>query len=255
MRIDRVKTNSSPTMRAGRGARGRFAGDGFARAERGSRCPRRPPATCARGRRADGYRPNRIAQNLRRQRAETIGVVVPDIAESALQRGRKRVRAARVLRRVTGSSFAAPTKRWRSSAHICRRSPTSESLGVIVAPADSRGSGLDAPVRTRDPGRRFRPLGARRARRHRPLRQHRRDTQGDGAPDLARPQAHRLRRRPPRPRDGRGAARRLHRGDAHGGSHAVRRRRRLPRPTSPSARRRRCSQSQIARPRSSSATT
>ena len=174
-----------------------------------------------------GYRPNRIARNLRRQRAEMIGVVVPDIEnphfseavslfeEAAFSKGyrlllcstgRDRREAARLPRDARRRARARRHRRLRGQPR--QRALTS--------------------VRARHPGRRLRPRGQRRAGRHRPLQQHRCDPESDGASDLDRPQTDRLRRRAPRPRDRRRASCRLHRRDAGRRPDALRRRRRLP---------------------------
>lgn len=88
-----------------------------------------------------GYRPNRIARNLRRQRAEMIGVVVPDIEnphfsktvslfeETAFSKGH------RLLLCSTGETVA------KQRAYL-QMLADERALGVIIAPADSRGSGL-----------------------------------------------------------------------------------------------------------------
>jgi LacI family transcriptional regulator len=87
------------------------------------------------------YRPNRIARNLRRQRADMIGVVVPDIEnphfsaavsffeEAAFRKG------YRVLLSSTGETVA------KQRAYL-QMLADERALGVIIAPADSRGSGL-----------------------------------------------------------------------------------------------------------------
>lgn len=88
------------------------------------------------------YRPNRLARNLRRQQAETIGVVVPDIEnphfseavrvfEDAAFRG-----GYRVLLCNTDETLA----KQRAYLQVLA---DERVLGVIVAPADSRGSGLE----------------------------------------------------------------------------------------------------------------
>lgn len=88
------------------------------------------------------YRPNRLARNLRRQQAETIGVVVPDIENPHFSE------AVRVFEDAAFSSGYRVL--------LCNTDETLEKqraylqvladervLGVIVAPADSRGSGLE----------------------------------------------------------------------------------------------------------------
>jgi DNA-binding LacI/PurR family transcriptional regulator len=89
-----------------------------------------------------GYRPNRLARNLRRQQAETIGVVVPDIEnphfsesvrvfEDAAFRGGYRL--------LLCNSDETATKQEAYLEVLAAE----RVLGVIVAPADSRGSGLE----------------------------------------------------------------------------------------------------------------
>src|SRR5581483_711483 len=89
-----------------------------------------------------GYRPNRIAQNLRRQRAETIGVVVPDIANPHFSE------AVRVFEELAFSNgyrlFLCSTDETVAKQRAYLQALADErALGVIVAPADSRGSGLE----------------------------------------------------------------------------------------------------------------
>jgi LacI family transcriptional regulator len=89
-----------------------------------------------------GYRPNRLARNLRRQQAETIGVVVPDIENPHF---------SEAVRVFEDAAFRAGYR-----LLLCNTDETLEKqraylqvlagervLGVIVAPADSRGSGLE----------------------------------------------------------------------------------------------------------------
>jgi len=91
--------------------------------------------------RQTGYRPNRIAQNLRRQRAETIGVVVPDIANPHFNE------AVSVFEQLAFSEgyrlFLCSTDETVEKQRAYLQALADErALGVIVAPADSRGSGL-----------------------------------------------------------------------------------------------------------------
>ncbi|HZT15706.1 MAG TPA: LacI family DNA-binding transcriptional regulator [Gaiellaceae bacterium] len=91
--------------------------------------------------RQTGYRPNRIAQNLRRQRAETIGVVVPDIANPHFNE------AVSVIEQLAFSEgyrlFLCSTDETVVKQRAYLQALADErALGVIVAPADSRGSGL-----------------------------------------------------------------------------------------------------------------
>jgi LacI family transcriptional regulator len=92
--------------------------------------------------RQTGYRPNRIAQNLRRQRAETIGVVVPDIANPHFSE------AVSVFEGLAFSQgyrlFLCSTDETVAKQRAYLQALADErTLGAIVAPADSRGSGLD----------------------------------------------------------------------------------------------------------------
>ncbi len=88
------------------------------------------------------YRPNRLARNLRRQQAETIGVVVPDIENPHF---------SEAVRVFEDAAFRSGYR-----VLLCNTDETLEKqqaylqvladervLGVIVAPADSRGSGLE----------------------------------------------------------------------------------------------------------------
>ena len=168
----------------------------------------------ARGRAADRYRPNRIAQNLRRQRAETIGVVVPDIENPHFSEAVSVFEDDGLPAGLPAPSLQHGRDGGASSARTCKSLADERALGVIVAPADSARQRTRARCSSSASRSSLRPLVDDAARRHRPLRQHRRDPQGDRAPDLARPRADRVRRWPPRPRDGRRAARGLHRRDA-----------------------------------------
>src|SRR5581483_8634531 len=136
-----VKTNSAPTMRDV----ATLAGVSTATVSRvlsglvTVRPDHRQRAPAAADR--VGYRPNRIAQNPRRQRAETIGVVVPDIAnphfseavsvfeDTAFSKG------YRLLLCSTDETVA----KQRAYLHVLA---DERALGVIVAPADGRGSGI-----------------------------------------------------------------------------------------------------------------
>ncbi len=88
------------------------------------------------------YRPNRLARNLRLQTAETIGVVVPDIANPHF---------SEAVRVFEDAAFRAGYR-----VLLCNTDETLEKqlaylevladervLGVIVSPADSRGTGLE----------------------------------------------------------------------------------------------------------------
>jgi LacI family transcriptional regulator len=89
-----------------------------------------------------GYRPNRLARNLRRQQAETIGVLVPDIEnphfseavrifeDAAYRRG------YRVLLCNTDETSA------KQQAYV-RVLADERVLGVIIASADKTGAGLE----------------------------------------------------------------------------------------------------------------
>jgi LacI family transcriptional regulator len=89
-----------------------------------------------------GYRPNRLARNLRRQRAETIGVLVPDIENPHFSES---------VRVVEDAAY-------RAGYHVllCNTDETPDKqleyakvladervLGVIAASADSMGAGLE----------------------------------------------------------------------------------------------------------------
>ena len=89
-----------------------------------------------------GYRPNRLARNLRRQQAETIGVLVPDIENPHF---------SEAVRVFEDAAFRAGYR-----VLLCNTDETPEKqraylkvladervLGVIVAPADSTGVGLE----------------------------------------------------------------------------------------------------------------
>ena len=92
-----------------------------------------------------GYRPNRVARRLRRQQAETIGVLVPDIEnphfnaavrifEDAAYRAGYRV--------LLCNTDETPAKQ---EAYV-RTLAEERVLGVIVASADTKGTGLKALV-------------------------------------------------------------------------------------------------------------
>jgi LacI family transcriptional regulator len=89
-----------------------------------------------------GYRPNRLARNLRRQQAETIGVLVPDVENPHFSES---------VRVFEDAAFRAGYR-----LLLCNTDETPEKqraylkvladervLGVIVAPADSTGAGLE----------------------------------------------------------------------------------------------------------------
>jgi DNA-binding LacI/PurR family transcriptional regulator len=89
-----------------------------------------------------GYRPNRLARNLRRRQAETIGVVVPDIENPHFSEAVRVFEDAafkagyRLLLCNTDETLA----KQRAYLQVLAGERV---LGVIVAPADSRGSGLE----------------------------------------------------------------------------------------------------------------
>lgn len=88
-----------------------------------------------------GYRPNRLAQNLRRQRAETIGVVVPDIANPHFSEAVsifEQAAFSKGYRLVLCSTDETATKQ-RAYLQVLA---DEHVLGVIVAPADNRSSGI-----------------------------------------------------------------------------------------------------------------
>ncbi|MFA4949013.1 MAG: LacI family DNA-binding transcriptional regulator [Candidatus Krumholzibacteriia bacterium] len=89
------------------------------------------------------YRPNRLARNLRLQKSETIGVVVPDIENPHF---------SEMVRVCEDSAFSAGYR-----VLLCNTDETPEKqrayletladervLGAIVTPADSRGVGLES---------------------------------------------------------------------------------------------------------------
>jgi LacI family transcriptional regulator len=88
------------------------------------------------------YRPNRLARNLRLQQAETVGVVVPDIENPHF---------SQAVRLFEDAAFSAGYR-----LLLCNTDETVEKqqaylqvladervLGVIIASADSRGTGLE----------------------------------------------------------------------------------------------------------------
>jgi DNA-binding LacI/PurR family transcriptional regulator len=89
------------------------------------------------------YRPNRLARNLRLQRAETIGVLVPDIENPHFSE------AVRVFEdaafqagyRVLLSNTDETVEKQRAYLQVLA---DERVLGVILAPADSAGTGLEA---------------------------------------------------------------------------------------------------------------
>jgi LacI family transcriptional regulator len=89
-----------------------------------------------------GYRPNRLARSLRRQQAETIGVVVPDIENPHFSEA-VRVFEDAVFRagyRLLLCNTDETLEKQRAYLQVLAGERV---LGVIVAPADSRGSGLE----------------------------------------------------------------------------------------------------------------
>jgi LacI family transcriptional regulator len=88
------------------------------------------------------YRPNRLARNLRRQRAETIGVVVPDIENPHFSEAVRVFEDAafRAGYRVLLCNTDETVEKQRAYLQVLA---DERVLGVIVAPADSRGTGLE----------------------------------------------------------------------------------------------------------------
>ena len=139
-----------------------------------------------------GYRTNEVARSLKRRATQTLGVVMPDVAEPVPRRHRPPDRAARAPRRV----------RRRHLGHGVRPRHRGRPGAGARAPPRRRGhlpgrdGGLGDPrraARPRHPGRR------RLVRRPRPPpgdRRHRRARGDDGRrrpPGRARPPPHRLR--------------------------------------------------------------
>lgn len=91
--------------------------------------------------RQTGYRPNRLARNLRRQQAETIGVVVPDIDNPHFSEAVsvfEQIAFSKGYRLLLCSTGEKPVKQ-RAYLQVLA---DERVRGVIVAPADRRGSGL-----------------------------------------------------------------------------------------------------------------
>lgn len=88
------------------------------------------------------YRPNRLARNLRLQQAETIGVVVPDIENPHFSEAVRVFEDAafRSGYRVLLCNTDETVEKQRAYLQVLA---DERVLGVIVAPADSRGTGLD----------------------------------------------------------------------------------------------------------------
>ncbi|HZS59118.1 MAG TPA: LacI family DNA-binding transcriptional regulator [Gemmatimonadaceae bacterium] len=88
------------------------------------------------------YRPNRLARNLRRQQAETIGVVVPDIENPHFSEAVRVVEDAAFQRGYR--LLLCNTDETRTKQHAYLQVLADERvLGVIVASADRSGIGLD----------------------------------------------------------------------------------------------------------------
>lgn len=119
-----------------------LGGDGFARAQRVDEVRNDHRQRVLAAVEQIDYRPNRLARNLRRQQAETIGVVVPDIEnphfseavrvveDAAFQRG------YRLLLCNTDETLA----KQRAYLQVLA---DERVLGVIVASADRAGIGID----------------------------------------------------------------------------------------------------------------
>lgn len=89
-----------------------------------------------------GYRPNRLARNLRRQRAETIGVVVPDI-ENPHFSGAVRVFEDAAFQRGYRLLLCNTDETQAKQRAYLEVLADERVLGVIVASADREGIGLD----------------------------------------------------------------------------------------------------------------
>jgi DNA-binding LacI/PurR family transcriptional regulator len=87
------------------------------------------------------YRPNRLARNLRLQQAETIGVVVPDIENPHFSEAVRVFEDAafRAGYRVLLCNTDETVEKQRAYLQVLAGERV---LGVIVAPADRRGTGL-----------------------------------------------------------------------------------------------------------------
>jgi DNA-binding LacI/PurR family transcriptional regulator len=89
-----------------------------------------------------GYRPNRLARNLRRQQAETIGVLVPDIENPHFSESVRVFEDAAYsdgYRLLLCNTDETPSKQ----GAYARVLADERVLGVIAAPADSSGEGLE----------------------------------------------------------------------------------------------------------------
>lgn len=89
-----------------------------------------------------GYRPNRLARNLRRQRAETIGVLVPDIENPHFGESVRVFEDAafRAGYRVLLCNTDETLEKQRAYVQVLAEERV---LGVIAAPADGTGVGLE----------------------------------------------------------------------------------------------------------------
>jgi LacI family transcriptional regulator len=89
-----------------------------------------------------GYRPNRLARNLRRQQAETIGVVVSDIENPHFSEAVRVFEDAAFARgyRVLLCNTDEAVEKQRAYLRVLA---DERVLGAIIAPADRRGSGLE----------------------------------------------------------------------------------------------------------------
>ena len=109
------------------------------------------------------YRPNRLARNLRRQKAEMIGVVVSDIENPHF---------SEAVRVIEDAAYAAGYR-----VLLCNTDETPDKqraylemladervLAAIVSPADAAGAGVDALLALDIAGRRLRPRDPRPAR-------------------------------------------------------------------------------------------
>lgn len=88
------------------------------------------------------YRPNRLARNLRRQQAETIGVVVPDIENPHFSEAVRVVEDAAFQRGYRLLLCNTDETRTKQRAYL-QVLADERVLGVIVASADRAGIGLD----------------------------------------------------------------------------------------------------------------
>lgn len=89
-----------------------------------------------------GYRPNRLARNLRKQQAETIGVLVPDIENPHFSESVRVFEDAafRAGYRVLLCNTDETLEKQRAYVKVLA---DERVLGVIATPADSTGAGLE----------------------------------------------------------------------------------------------------------------